>query len=395
MIPHPSLARRQFLKATGISIALPLMESAPRMLRGTEVAGQLAAPRMVCIGNMLGFYPPTFFPTSDGRDFELPQVLAPLAPHRSELTIVSGLDHGVKGGHFAIHAFLSGVRSVDAKAMPEANISIDQRAAESVGGLTRFPSLTIGSEDGIHGGCQMCWTRSGTRVPPITGPSELFQKLFVSDSDSQRKEVADRIALNASILDSVLEDARRLDRKLNPRDRQKLDEYLTSIRSVRTSTRTRQAMDRCSEAETDDRGTEDDDMVSDLPELYDLIALALQTDSTRIATLEIAGGFNAQALGFKKDHHALSHHGQVQESIDALIRSRPIRSSSSLAFSINSDRSIWEEPPCWIELWFCSVAEWGMRTPILIRICRSSLPEVCSNKDNIWSSIRRVAIDLL
>jgi hypothetical protein len=311
------------LKAAGVSLALPAFESIPKSLvaatanRSAEVP---AAPRMVCVGNMLGFHPPTFFPEHEGADYKLPQVLAPLANHQRDMTLISGLDHGVKGGHFAIHAFLSGVRSVDAKSMPEGNISIDQRAAEAVGSLTRFPSLTIGSEDGIHGGCQMCWTRSGTRVPPITGPNELFKKLFVSDDDKDRKKAIDRIALNTSILDSVRDDAKSLGKRLNPRDRSKLDEYLTSVRDVERQLELDRKWTKIPKPAAGMEEPETDDMVSDLPELYDLIALALQTDSTRIATLEIAGGFNSQSLGFKKDHHALSHHGQVQESIDALIK---------------------------------------------------------------------------
>jgi len=320
---RPRNGRRAFLKASGVSMALPFLESIPRAVGASAIESTIAnqtAPRMVCIGNMLGFYPPTFFPEQAGADYVLPKVLEPLASHQDDMTVISGLDHGVKGGHFAIHSFLSGVRSVDAKSMPEANISIDQRAAEAVGGLSRFPSLTIGSEDGIHGGCQMCWNRSGTRVPPITGPSDLFRKLFVSEDSKNLRQVAEHIELNKSILDSVRDDAKILEKRLNTRDRQKLDEYFTSVREVERQLQLDKQWTNIPKPKTSMAEPEDDDMVSDLPELYDLIALALQTDSTRIATLEIAGGFNASALGFRKDHHALSHHGQIQESIDALIK---------------------------------------------------------------------------
>ncbi len=111
----------------------------------------------------------------------MPESIEALEPHRKEFTLYSGLDHGLKGGHFAMSSFLSGVRTADAKGMPEGNITLDQRAAETLGGATRFPSLTVGSESGIHGGCLMSWTRSGTRVPPISTPRELFRKLFVTE----------------------------------------------------------------------------------------------------------------------------------------------------------------------------------------------------------------------
>src|SRR4051812_35586523 len=320
--------RRYFLRCAGVTLALPLFESlSERVLRrgfvGTsagEPVGARRPMRMVCVGSMLGFYPPAFFPTSAGAEYRLSPLLEPLAAHRGDFTVFSGLDHGVKGGHFAIHAFLSGVRSVDARGRPEGNISVDQRAAETIAGATRFPSLAVGSEDGIHGGCQMCWARSGTRVPPIPRPRELFRRLFVSDSESDRVQSEDRFRLHGSILDSVQGDARALQRNLGSRDREKLDEYFHSVRDVERQLQlNRQWADiprpRPNMPEPPNSG-----FVSDLPVIYDLLALALQTDSTRIATLEIAGGFEASAFGLRKDWHALSHHGQVQDNIDGLLK---------------------------------------------------------------------------
>lgn len=329
-MPTPHVVnRRFFLRAAGVSLALPLFESlstrvlgaglAVRSQPGAAVTGNRPV-RLVCIGNMLGFYQPAFFPSNRGRTYDLPPLLQPLTPHRNDLTIYSGLDHGVKGGHFAIHSFLSGVRQVDAKGMPEGNISLDQRAAESVGGATRFPSLTIGSEDGLHGGCMMCWTRSGTRVPPIPGPRELFAKLFLTEGERDRERTTDRFALHGSILDAVHGDARSLNRHLGQRDREKLDEYFTSIRDVERQMELGRQWANVPKPEPGMPQPENTGFVSDLPVLYDLIVLALQTDSTRIATLEIAGGFEASAFGLRKDYHALSHHGQVQENIDGLLK---------------------------------------------------------------------------
>ena len=305
--------RRRFLKATGLSLALPLFESlAP--------AASVRPVRMVCIGNALGFYQPAFHPKRAGSDYDLPVLLEPLAPHRGDLTIFSSLDHGVKGGHFAIHSYLSGVMNTDAKSMPEGNISVDQRAAETIGGATRFPSIAAGSPDGIHGGCLMSWTRSGTRVPPIPGPRELFRKLFVTDSASAREQYQDRLLLQNSILDAVRGDAKSLERQLSQRDKAKLDEYFTSVRDVERQLELSKQWADIPKPTPPLKEPPNTDFVSDLPILYDLIALALQTDSTRVATLEIAGGFNASALGIRQDYHLLSHHGQVQESIDALLK---------------------------------------------------------------------------
>jgi hypothetical protein len=323
------VTRRFFLRAAGISLALPLFESlSPRVLgsglavgsKAGKAVGATRPTRMVCVGNMLGFFQPEFFPKKTGRNYDLPSLLQPMAPHQNDFTLFSGLDHGVKGGHFAIHSYLSGVRQVDAKGMPEGNISLDQRAAETVGGATRFPSLTIGSEDGLHGGCMMCWTRSGTRVPTIPGPKQLFQKLFITENANDRERTADKFALQGSILDAVNGDAKSLGRQLGTRDKEKLDEYLTSVRDVEKQMELGKRWADVPKPKPGLPEPENTGFVSDLPVLYDLIALALQTDSTRIATLEIAGGFEASAFGLRKDYHALSHHGQVQESIEGLLK---------------------------------------------------------------------------
>jgi hypothetical protein len=330
MLPQSHVVnRRYFLRAAGVTLALPLLESLSTRVLGAGLGvsskagaavGATRPTRMVCVGNMLGFYQPEFFPKKTGRGYDLPSLLQPLAPHQNDFTLYSGLDHGVKGGHFAIHSYLSGVRQVDAKGMPEGNISLDQRAAETVGGATRFPSLAIGSEDGLHGGCMMCWTRSGTRVPPIPGPRELFRRLFITDSDNDRQRSDDRFALQGSILDAVNGDAKSLGRQLGKRDQEKLDEYFTSVRDVEKQMELGRRWANVPKPSPGMPEPPNTGFVSDLPVLYDLIALALQTDSTRIATLEIAGGFEASAFGLRKDYHALSHHGQVQENIDGLLK---------------------------------------------------------------------------
>ena len=311
--------RRFFLRAAGVNLALPLFESLAPMRAIASPDGKRPV-RMVCIGNAFGFHGPSFWPTKTGRDYDLPTLLEPIAPHRANLTLFSGLDHGVKGGHFAVHSFLSGVRSVDAKGMPEGNISLDQRAAETIGGATRFSSLAVGSDDGLHGGCMMSWNRSGTRVPPIQGPRELFRKLFLNEDASDRDKAADRFRLQGSILDAVQDDAKSLKRSLGQRDQRKLDEYFTSVRDVEQGLQLRQRWADVPKPKPPIPEPANTGLTTDLPVLYDLIALALQTDSTRIATLEIAGGFEAQVLGVRREYHALSHHGQVQESIDMLVK---------------------------------------------------------------------------
>ena len=317
--------RRFFLRGAGVTLALPALESLSLSVLGSGSALGATATnstrpnRLVAIGNLLGFYQPQFFPKKPGADYEMPRLLKPLAPHRRDFTLYSGLDHGVKGGHFAVHSFLSGVMQSDAKGRPDGNISLDQRAAESVGAATRFPSLTIGSEGGIHGGCMMCWTRSGTRVPPIPGPAELFRRLFINESATDIARARDRFHLKESILDSVHGDARSLERKLDKADREKLDEYFSSVRDVEKQLELSRHWADVPKPKAPIKEPRNTNMVDDLPLLYDLIALALQTDSTRIATLEIGGDFESRYFDIKKGYHALSHHGKLQENIDNLL----------------------------------------------------------------------------
>jgi hypothetical protein len=326
-----NLDRRHVLRAAGAAISLPFFSSLPAARAATSPASGegLGKKRMVCIGNMLGFYPDAFWPAAasdptlgglgEYRDFTFGKSSAPLAAIRDRMTLVSGLDHATSGGHFSIHSFLSGVRQIDAKSMPNANVTIDQYASDYVSGQTRFSTLTVGSESGIHGGCQLSWTRTGTRVPPIPGPEQLFRLLFVGTSEQDKRVAADRFKLQGSILDLVRRDADRFQRKLNPRDREKLDEYLTSVRDVEKRIGLRRNWIDVPKPKAPFDQPKNRNMVEDLPLLYDLIALALQTDSTRIATLEIGGDFNPRDLDVNGDYHALSHHGQQQTSIDALI----------------------------------------------------------------------------
>jgi len=275
---------------------------------------------MVCVGNSFGMYPQEFFPKKEGRDFDLPHLLEPLAGHPGDFSVFSNLDHGIKGGHFAVHSFLSGVKAEEAKSMPEGNISLDQRAAEHVGSSSRFPSLTVGSDTGLHGGCRMCWTRSGARVPPITSPKELFNKLFVDDSPEAKKREIELMHLKGSILDAVHGEAKSLGNRLTGRDRDKLDEYFTSLRDVEKRIQQQKEWQNIPKPDVDYDAPGYKGIVQDLPSLFDLIVLALQTNSTRVATLEVASkDFNTRDLGVKGGYHSLSHHGKKQENITQLL----------------------------------------------------------------------------
>lgn len=322
---QPVNRRRFVIQSVAGALALPALpslmaESVAKnaALKATSGAGA-GARRFVAVGNLLGFQQKQFYPETVGKAFEETTLLKPLASNRDKITVYRGLDHGLRGGHFAVHTFLSGVLHHESKNRVDGNVTIDQFLADEVGTATRFPSLTVGSEGGIHGGCQMSWTKSGIRVPPITGPAELFEKLFISESADRRADKKKANSLQASVLDSIREEAGSLSRKVNQEDKAKLDEYFTSIRDVEKRLELRQRWADQPKPDAPFDRPADTNFVDDLPMLYELIALALQTDSTRIATLEIGGSFLPQNLGIKKSYHSLSHHGNDEEAIGHLI----------------------------------------------------------------------------
>jgi hypothetical protein len=317
--------RRFILKSLGATLALPALPSLLSSAVGGSSAIQTAkgagtgARRFVAVGNLLGYQVKQFFPESTGTAYEQTTLLKPLWENRKHMTVYRGLDHGIKGGHFAVHSFLSGVLNSEAQNRPHGNVTIDQYIADEIGFQTRFPSLTVGSEGGIHGGCQIAWTKSGVRVPPITGPAELFDRLFVSDSPERQERRTQENRLQASILDTTLAEANSLSKRVNREDKQKLDEYFTSIRDVEKRLELRQRWASLPKPKPPFDRPSNKNKVEDLPMLYELMALALQTDSTRIATLEIGGDFLPQNLGIDKSYHGLSHHGNDEAAIKHLI----------------------------------------------------------------------------
>jgi len=147
----------------------------------------------------------------------------------------------------------------------------------------------------------------------------LFDRLFMTESQQRRSQMINENALQASILDSITEEAGSLSKRVNQEDRSKLDEYFSSIREVEKQLEVRRRWADQPKPEAPFEKPANTNTVDDLPMLYELIALALQTDSTRIATLEIGGSFLPQNLGIDKSYHSLSHHGNDEETIAHLI----------------------------------------------------------------------------
>lgn len=311
------LNRRTFLRgAGGIALALPMMDS-------MALAQGAAAPRrMVAVGTSLGFVPDKFHPAQAGMDYAIPPLLEPLAHMRKDFTVFSGLDHGVnaQGGHLGCHAFLSGVLNSNAKNYPDANISVDQRAAEFVGAATRFPSLSLSPETADN--TKMSWNRAGIGIVPIQSIEQTFNLLFSQDDPSQVAAARSRLTDAQSILDVVNEDAKKLSGAIGATDRERLDQYLTSVRDLEIRlTQSNEWLDvpKPKVGFSVPAGADRKSYKERLELYYDLMALALQTDSTRIITLELSG-INEASSGFdvSRGYHALSHHGKIPSVLKEL-----------------------------------------------------------------------------
>ncbi len=299
-----NLPRRHFLQGVGASIALPWLET---FARAAEPA---AIQRFVCVANPFGMVADAFFPKEEGLGAKLPTNLAPLEPLRGKFTVFSNLDHGSSGGHGLTHTFLSGVKSSEAPGMPDGNISLDQFLARSVAGQTRFPVVNTAAGPAAEGGVELCWTRTGVAVPPIMKVSQVFKMLFVDEPPDQTAKRGVSYDRQESILDAVSGQAARMNRRLSRRDQAKLDQYLTAIREVEKSIAMEKSWLSKSRPHVDRKEPTDGPVTQQVPILFDLIALALETDATRVATIEIPGSFDAKAVGVAGHYHGLSHHGK-------------------------------------------------------------------------------------
>ena len=243
--------------------------------------------RITATGIFYGFVPENFHPEETGKNYaSLSLLLKPLDPFRKDYTVFSGLDHNLSGGHNATKFFLSGIPTTESKGFAEANPSIDQKAAQFVGGRTRFPSLVLDSGKGSEH--TLSWTRNGNAIQAIRSLEKLYQMLFRKDDGPSRDQVERDLADKRSILDLTREQATGFQKGLGKQDREKLDQYFTSVRELENRIeQSRLWLDR-EKPRTDyalPRKVDSLTLRERTPFFYDLMTLALQTDSTRIITL--------------------------------------------------------------------------------------------------------------
>jgi len=217
--------------------------------------------------------------------------------------------------HSEVHSIHSGVKKSEAAGFGAKNMTLDQAAAEHVGSASRYPSIVAGLKDGTD----LSWTRSGVRIPPINNPAKLFQALFVESDAATKGSERVRLMHRSSVLDALRESASRMERKLNATDRDKLDQYLTSVREVEKQLQMSTEWLERPKPQSPIEEVEDIERlhVEEMPLFYELLTLALQTESTRVATFEIPMGFNTSELELGS-YHGLSHHGKEDGRLEQL-----------------------------------------------------------------------------
>lgn len=321
------LSRRQLLRTASVALSLPLLDAmTPAFARAAE-----AEPprRMLAICNNLGVLPELFFPEEKeiGFDYKLSPYLQELETHRRDFTVFSGVWHpDVDGGHPADNCFLTAAPHPGNGGFRN-TISLDQYVAERIGHLTRFPSLTLGVnvQQGLR---SLSWTGAGVLIPCDEKPSEVFRKLFLQGSPAEVEAQVRKLELGESILDAVADQTNSLQKDLGPRDRARLEQYLTGVRDLEKRLESAREWERKPKPHTDAQAPKDPTDPREYLEktrlMYDMARLAFQSDSTRLVALML-DSVNSPAIQVKDTeitdgYHNLSHHGKNPQKLAQLER---------------------------------------------------------------------------
>ncbi|MCB1202985.1 MAG: DUF1552 domain-containing protein [Verrucomicrobiae bacterium] len=321
--PHlslrPALSRRHFLRGAGGALfGLPFLEAMTPAF--SRAASTTSPKRFVAMCATLGFHGPHLFPTQEGQEYDLTPYLAKLGDHRRDFTLFSGLSHPEQqgnNGHASEMTWLTSARRPGLAGFKN-RISLDQVIANAIGSETRYPFLALSTS-----GRSMSWTASGVEIPGETSPAKLFKSLFIQGTEQEVAAEMQSFQRGRSILDTVLGEAKNLERDLGARDREKLEEYLASVRDLEVRLQESEGWVQKPKpqvaAELPKDVQDKNDAIAKQRLMNDMIVLALQTDSTRTITFQLSG-MNAVPVipGVKNDWHNLSHHGKDPAKIDEL-----------------------------------------------------------------------------
>src|SRR5215472_12776703 len=296
-VAKKSLPRRTLLRSMGAAVALPFLDAMVPALTPTAKAAATPQLRFGAIYFPNGAIMQEFTPKTAGEGFEFTPILKPLEPFQDSLLIVTNLTRSHPGSQVGDHAvsaagFLTGVWPKRTEAEDVlTNTTIDQIVAEQIGQDSPLPSLEVATEDftGYVGGCSpgfscaylntICWNTPTTPLPMETNPRVVFERLFGIAGTAEQRQA--RMGKERSILDSISEETRDLDRGLGPRDRARLDDYLANIREIERRIQQSEAHNSARIAAPDAPIGIPDSFEEHVALLFDLIAAAYQADVTR------------------------------------------------------------------------------------------------------------------
>ena len=319
MILTRPVDRRTFLRASGVAMGLPLLESmAPALARAAAVE---APRRMVSICTTLGLYSSSWFPETAGADYEATEYLRLIDEHRSRYTLFSGFSHEEQTGrqpHNSEITWLTAARRPGLDGFRN-TVSFDQVAANHLGYVTRFPSVVLGTLSAQS----QSFTTSGAMVPAETSPANLFKKLFLQGTPEEVERETRSLNDGGSILDRLKSQTAALRRRVGAADRRKLDAYFDAVRAAEQELTEVQAwLDRPKPAVAEEPPTDipnPADLIGRIRLLFRMIPLILETDSSRVVSMMIHDhGVVPQVPGVSGDQHSLSHHGQDEAKIAQL-----------------------------------------------------------------------------
>lgn len=303
--------RRDFLLTAGACIALPFHG------RASE---KQPPRRLLAIHVPLGMMPDFFFPKNGDRSSPY---LDALAPHHSHFTTFAGLSHpGVDGNHHAGQCFLSGARHPGQPTFRN-TVSLDQMAAENIGADTRYPSLALSVRKGEQYIDSVAVSRAGVVLPAESSPETLYRRLFVAGTPDEKAATMRRIESGGSVLDLLLDKSKRVAKSYDSTDQSRLEQYFQSIRELEGRLQRSIEWENRPKPEVDYPQPKDiadaNEVIARSRLMFDLIRLALQTDSTRVVTLTLSTFSVVPHLpGVKSETHSLTHHGNEPERIAEL-----------------------------------------------------------------------------
>ena len=317
---NKQLNRRTLLKASGVSLALPFLESMNPVLGASSSE---PPKRMVLVCTALGLHPPLLWPKTPGADYESTPYLDLLKEHRQDFTLFSGLQHEDQTGrqpHDSEMTFLTAARKPGMGGFRN-TISVDQVAATHSGNLTRFSSITLGT---IKRQSQS-YTSGGVMIPAEISPASLFARMFLEGRPEEVRKQKQRLIDGRSILDQLSGETKSLRRKASAADNHLLDDYFDSVRRAESNITELQGwMDKPKpkvDAEQPDDILDPADLIGRAQLLVDLIPLIVQTDSSRVISVMIQDHYVVPKVeGVTGNHHNLSHHGQDPAKIQQLQR---------------------------------------------------------------------------